>query len=449
MDVSIAPKSEAGLVTLSTANNPVEEFCAVGGSLGIELKGKRFHTLMRGAKAEFVTTNILGGKPRLTTVPETSFILADMPRNYASGGFEYNSPLLVRFLVEGSVYAFKTALMGVHSHPPMLVLEYPNEMQRYNMRSSERVSLISPARITIEGAGPEFRMGAVLDISETGARIGLEAKEGVSIGGKIFLSFTLSNGAAVNQLAAIVRSIDEEGGKYFLGIGFLGRDPVVKGYCLECADIAANAYAMGNDTMLELHKEAVIEFARKNGKVLVRGWKEGKNGYLLTEKPQGGLLSIPVGQSATIRVENRGTIYGMAVTYREFLKKTDLCYFPFQDDVVAHSLRNEERVLCQFPASIQQVENEGAKPGAGVIVNLGKGGLRFITRASLQAQPGEVLLIDFHPGGIGSISRLKMRLVRVSGHGGQFEYAAQFMDLDRERAKVLEDYFAFYRVWAA
>lgn len=449
MDASVAPKFEAGLTTLPTASYPVEEYCAVGCPLSIELKGKRFHTQMRGAKAEFVTTNILGGKPRLTTVPETSYILADMPRNYASGGFEYNAPLLVRFLVEGSVYAFKTSLIGVHSHPPMLVLEYPNEMQRYNMRSSERVSLISPARISVEGAGPEVRVGAVLDISETGARIGLETKEGVSIGKKIFLSFTLSTGAAVNQLAAIVRSIDEEGGKYFLGIGFLGRDPVVREYCLECADIAANAYAMGNDTMLELHKEAVIEFARKNGKVVVRGWKEGKNGYLLTEKPQGGHMSIPIGQAATIRVENRGTIYGMAVTYREFLKKTDLCYFPFQDEVVAHSLRSEERILCQFPASIQQVENNGAKPGMGVIVNLGKGGLRFITRASLQAQPGDFLLIDFHPGGIGSIEQAKLRLMRVNGHGSQFEYAAQFMDLDAERAKVLEDYFAFYRAWAA
>lgn len=448
MDVNVAPKSEAGLATLSTANNPVEEFCSVGGSLSIELKGKRFHTQMRGAKAEFITTNILGGKPRLTTVPETSFVLADLPKNYASGGFEYNSPLLVRFLLEGSVFAFKSMLVGVHSHPPLLVLEYPNEMQRYNMRSSERVSLISPARISF-GSAEEFKMGAVLDISETGARVGLESMEGVGIGAKIFLSFTLSTGAVVNQLAAIVRSVDEEGGKYFLGIGFLGEDPVVKGYCQECADIAANAYAMGSDTMLELHKDAVIEFSRKNGKVVVRGWKEGRNGYLLTERPHGGVVSIPIGQSATIRVENRGTIYGMAVTYKEFLKKTDLCYFPFQDEVVAHSLRSEERVLCQFPVAIQRAENNVAQPGAGVVVNLGKGGLRFITRISLQAQPGDVLSVDFQPGGVGLIQQLKMRVMRVSNHGNQFEYATQFIDLDMERAKVLEDYFAFYRVWAA
>ncbi len=449
MEVGIAPKSEVGLTTLATANHPVEEFCAIGGPLSIELKGKRYHTQLRGAKAEFVTTNLMGGKPRLTTVPETSFILADMPKNYAAAGFEYYSPLIVRFLLEGSVYAFKTMLVGVHSQPPLLVLEYPNDVQRYNMRSSERVSLISPVRISAEGSGSEFKMGAVMDISESGARIGMESKDGISVGGKILLSFTLSNGAAVNQMAAMVRTLDEDGGKYFLGIGFLGRDPVVKSYCMECAEIAASAYAPGAETMLELHKEAVIEYARKNGKVMVRGWKEGKNGFLLTERPHGAMPSIPLGQSATIRVENRGTIYGMAVTYKEFLKKIDLCFFPFQDDVISHSLRSEERAVCQFPAVVQTAGDLAAKPESGVIVNLGKGGLRFVTRVSLQAKLGDELLMSFHPGGMASINQQRMRLMRVNAHDGQFEYATKYVDLDKESAKALEDFFEFYRIWAA
>lgn len=448
MDVIVSPKSEAGLTTFSTASQRVEEFCAIDSPLNIEWKGKRYHTQMRGAKAEFITTNILGGKPRLTILPETSFFLIDTPKDSTAAGFEYNSPLTVRFLLEGSVYAFKTMLMRVHSSPPMLVLEYPNEVQRYNMRGSERVSIIAPARISNNG-GSTLKSGAVLDISAAGARIGLEMIDGISVGGKLHLSFTLSNGVAVNQLAAVVRSIEEEGGKYLLGVGFLGNDAVVGRYCQECGDLAASARPVWNDAMLGLEKEGVIEFARKKGTVTVRGWKVGANGYLLTEKPQGALPPLTQGQSAIIRLENRGTIYGMAVTYKEFLKRTDLCYFPFQDDVVAHSLRGEERIQCQFLAAVQNAKNQADTPESGVIVNLGKGGLRFVTHHSLQAKPGDLLSMSFSPGGIGSLNQIKMRLMRVNGNGHRFEYAVQFIDMDKERAKVLESYFAFYREWAA
>lgn len=448
MDVVVSSKISAGLTTFSTGNNPIQDFCAIGSPISIELKGKRHHTQMRGAKAEFVTTNLMGGKPRLTTLPETSFILTDIPRDYATAGFEYNSPLTVRFLLEGAVYAFKSTLVGVHNHPPMLVLEYPNEVQCYNMRSSARVSIVSPARISNNG-GSVHKMGAVLDISDSGARIGLDMIDGIGVGGKLHLSFTLSNGAAVNQLAGVVRSVEEDGGKYLLGIGFLGQDSVVRGYCQECANIARGERSAGSEAMLNLEKNAVIEFARKSGKVTVRGWKEGKNGYLLTEKPQGSLPPIPIGQSAVIRVENRGTVYGMAVTYKDFLKKIDLCYFPFQDDMITHSLRDEERVECQFPATIYREEKQAGSPESAIVVNLGKGGLRFITRGSLQAGPGDMLSINFHPGGMGLIHRMKMRLMRVTGGGGRFEYATKFIDMEKEHAKVLEEYFAFYKAWAA
>lgn len=446
MVVSASPKPSVGLTTISTGVNPVEEFCAIGSLLSIELKGKRYHTRMRGAKAEFITTNIMGGKPRLTSLPETSFILADMPKDYAAARFEYNSPLTVRFLLEGSVYAFKTMLIRVHGQPPVLVLEYPNEVQRYNMRSSERVNIISPAEVARNG-GPDHQMGAVLDISTSGARIGLEAKNGINVGDKIHVSFKLSNGQDINHLSAVVRSIDEENGKYLLGIGFLGSDDAISAFCKECADFVSITNPAAHPAMLELQKEAMIEFDRKSGKVVVRGYKEGANGYILTEKPQGQLPPLSIGKNAVIRVENRGTIYGMAVTYKDFLKRTDLCYFPFHEDVVSHSLRSEERVVCQQLATIKGIKNESDAPQSGVIVNLGKGGLRFATRGPIEAKTGDEVLMSFYPGGIGFIDRLRMRLMRVNNHEGQFEYATQFIDMEKEQQELLDSYFAFCRNW--
>lgn len=233
MSASDKPPVETGI--FFTTSSPLEKFCDVGDPLIIEWKGKRYRTMMRGAKMEMVATNLTGQKPRLAILRDTSFILADMPKNYANGCFEFNSPLTVRFLNSGKVYAFRTTLMRVHNQPPVLVLEYPEKVEFHNMRSDERVGMVFPVRVT-ENSGSVNKMGAVLDLSPSGTRIGLDAGEGINVGAKLSLSFTLPNGAAVNDLVASVRNISEEGGKYLMGASFLAYVPSVTGFCRECSD---------------------------------------------------------------------------------------------------------------------------------------------------------------------------------------------------------------------
>lgn len=233
--VSAPVQSPAGNSMLFMANNPIEKLCDVGEPMIIEWRGARYRTLMRGAKMEVIATNLTGQKPRLAILPETSFILADMPKNYANAGFEFNSPLTVRFLRDGKVYAFKTMLTRVHSQPPLLVMAYPDKVEFHNMRSDERIGIIFPARITEDG-GSLSKMGAVLDISARGARIGLDEVNGIKVGGKLNLSFTLPNGAEVGNLAAVVRSISDENGKYLLGTSFVGHEAAMSGFCRQCAE---------------------------------------------------------------------------------------------------------------------------------------------------------------------------------------------------------------------
>lgn len=200
--------------------------------------------------------------------------------------------------------------------------------------------------------------------------------------------------------------------------------------------------------MLGLGIEALIEYAKKSGQVMVRGWKTGEQGYLLTEKPRAPMPPLAPGQEAVIRMEHKGMLYGMAVTYREFLKKTDLCFFTFQDDVISRSLRDDERLPCLLPVTVNRADNQSADQEAGLIVDLGKRGLRFVTRVPMYAESGDILSVSFYLGGMGFLNRQKIRLMRVSGYGGRFEYAAQFADMDKEQAKILDDYFAFCKAWA-
>lgn len=200
--------------------------------------------------------------------------------------------------------------------------------------------------------------------------------------------------------------------------------------------------------MLGLGKEAVIEYAKKKGPVTVRGWKAGEQGFLLTDKPRAPLLPLTPGQEAVIRMEHKGILYGIAVTYRESLGKTDLCYFSFQDDVIARKLREDERLPCLLPLVINSAESHLNSQDSGMIVDLGRQGIRFVTRFPLHTERGDMLLASFHPGGMGTLNRQKMRLIRIGGYGNRMEYAAQFVDMGEEHAKLLDGYFAFCKDWA-
>lgn len=200
--------------------------------------------------------------------------------------------------------------------------------------------------------------------------------------------------------------------------------------------------------MLGLGKEALIEYGRKRGPVIVRGWKSGEQGYLLTEKPHPPMLPLTPGQEAVIRMEHDGILFGIAVTYRECLGKTDLCYFTFQDDVISHSLRDDERLPCLIQATVSYADNQFASKESGLIVDLGKRGLRFVTCIAMHTEVGELLTVSFELGGIGFINRQKMRLMRVNNLGGRFEYAAQFADVSKEHDDLLGEYFTFCKAWA-
>lgn len=233
MNVSTKPAPE--LVTLYTAGNPVEKLCAVDDPLIIEWKGKRYPTRMRGAKAEVIATNTLGGKGRISILPDSSFFITDIPKGNDTASFINNAPLTVRFLSGGAVYAFSTTLVRVHHQPPVLVLEYPDKVQRYNLRSSARISIVLPAGVSKNG-GPNQQMGAVLDISASGARLGLEAADGIGIGTILHISCILPDGVAISRLPATVRNIYEESGKYLLGISFLDNDSSVDEFCRNCLE---------------------------------------------------------------------------------------------------------------------------------------------------------------------------------------------------------------------
>ncbi len=198
--------------------------------------------------------------------------------------------------------------------------------------------------------------------------------------------------------------------------------------------------------MLGLGKPASIEYGKKRGEIIVRGWKTWGQGFLLTEKPGASLPPLVPGQEAVIRMEHKGILFGIAVTYRENLAKTDLCIFSFHDDVIAKSLRENERIACLIPAAIDYSDSKASDRESVLIIDLGRMGIRFVTRLPVHASPNDELFISFYAEA--KVDKQKIRLMRISGQGGRIEYAAQFVEMSPERLKLLDDYFAFCKVWA-
>ncbi len=201
--------------------------------------------------------------------------------------------------------------------------------------------------------------------------------------------------------------------------------------------------------MLQIGKEAVIEMAGKSGSLMVRGWKGGDHGYILAEKPRGPFPPVNNGQGAVIRMEHNGMVVGVAVTYQEYLKKTDLCYFSFNDEVMMQSLRNQERFPCILPVTLRRAANQLQALGHGMIVDISRGGVRVISRTPFDISEGDTVAGSFFPGGLGLIDRQKIRIMRATCRNGHYEYAGQFLDMEAANEKLLLSYFEFCRTWAA
>lgn len=75
---------------------------------------------------------------------------------------------IVRYLYRGTVYGFKSTLLGVLDDPVQLfVLSYPGAVETVNLRAHERISCLIPATAELHGSKID---GAVTDLSVDGCR---------------------------------------------------------------------------------------------------------------------------------------------------------------------------------------------------------------------------------------------------------------------------------------
>lgn len=193
----------------------IESRIPIGDPVQITCRDKKYISIFRGViafKCLLIDIPVEGGKKVL---------------------LDYNASLTARFLEEGTVYGFKTAVVRLHSKSDLMVLEYPDSIRRFELRKSKRLNVIIPSVVTTgweteSSTGKiwqtETLPGAIMDISEIGALIAVSISKFVDVGHKVTISTTLPDGTRITSLEAEIKNVRSSTNKLFLGLYFHNRD---------------------------------------------------------------------------------------------------------------------------------------------------------------------------------------------------------------------------------
>ncbi|WP_198007225.1 PilZ domain-containing protein [Nitrococcus mobilis] len=130
--------------------------------------------------------------------------------------------LILRFLREGVVYGFRTAVSRLVTDPEYLVfVHYPRLVEHVSVRREPRTTCRMPCLVAYDGSGQQ--PGLMLDVSTAGCRIVgrfEREKASPSAGCPVTVTLALPGQTEPFQALGVVRRLDREGADWALGIAF-------------------------------------------------------------------------------------------------------------------------------------------------------------------------------------------------------------------------------------
>ena len=202
----------------------IEEMIPIGDPVQISCQDKKYNSVFRGVVAlECIVTDI--------PIVDGKKVVLD-----------YNASITARFLVDGTVYGFKTGMLRVHAKSGLMVMEYPDSIKKYNLRKSRRISVLLSAQVTTGYEKGSFSgqtwqtetlPGALLDLSGIGALIAVKPSRTADVGHKVTISTNLPDGTPIVSLEAEIKNIRKSDEKLLLGVSFEKDDSESKNSVLE------------------------------------------------------------------------------------------------------------------------------------------------------------------------------------------------------------------------
>lgn len=187
-----------------------EAILPIGDPIQIEWDEKKYISVLRGALF-------------------SKYVLIDIPEKFGKKvTFDYSAVLLIRFLVSGTVYGFKTGITGVYKHPQIMSLEYPQNIENHTLRKSDRMNVMLPVRINSNNLKEPVE-GATIDLSTIGTMMVINGEEDFEKDDRVTISISLPDGTNIESVACDVCNSRKEDGKTFFGVKFHdSKDSAVK-----------------------------------------------------------------------------------------------------------------------------------------------------------------------------------------------------------------------------
>jgi c-di-GMP-binding flagellar brake protein YcgR len=140
---------------------------------------------------------------------------------HQEGMLDPGAVVIVRYLIDGSVYGFRSRVIQAIIKPFRLVfIEYPSELELYKLRTCERIDLFIKAGLSIHDM---TLSGVIVDLSCGGCLMVLEGESvgsGLLVAGQEPTSLTFSIDSEIITLPCRIVRIMEEAHKQQLGIAF-------------------------------------------------------------------------------------------------------------------------------------------------------------------------------------------------------------------------------------
>jgi c-di-GMP-binding flagellar brake protein YcgR len=189
--VSAVPDPAPQEDTAPPTRRPTDLQLMVGTVLNLQVLSER-----GGPRVQARVLGYLEGQSVIAALPGATLLPTDL---------RLGDEIAVRYLVGRSVCGFKTRVIRVSTSPyPYFHLLYPDDVQRMDVRSAERVQVALPARLDV---GTQALDVEVRDLSATGAMLSTPREVG-QVGDAVKLSMELTFGEITRQVstAATIRN---------------------------------------------------------------------------------------------------------------------------------------------------------------------------------------------------------------------------------------------------
>ncbi len=136
-------------------------------------------------------------------------------------GLYNDRQVIMRVILDdtGEILAFKTTLRAIVRSPVhLLFLSFPDSMQSQGLRAEKRAQIRVPVQIVSDVAKKRLAIGMVLDISNSGCRVGAEKKSNRKIEQSNVILHLNDPSGELFELAGTVANVKSDELNFYYGI---------------------------------------------------------------------------------------------------------------------------------------------------------------------------------------------------------------------------------------